>query len=150
MPIIIHRPDLEPLGEVYPYDKVLGVIMIVLVGLWIAGDIIMALLVGSVAGFMAGPESGAAKTGDLNAVHRDMVVGLILTLGSGTLFVAAATGIRSSFRYGFWLAFPAGIAMTVTSGLPTSERAFMQWLFALGAMGYSAWRLLGWVGSKPR
>jgi len=150
MPIVIHRPDLEPQGEVYPYDKVLGVIVIVLVALWIVGDIIMALVVGSVTGFMARSESGAAKLGDYTALHRDMLVGMVLTMGSGTLFVAAGIGIRNSFRYGFWLAMPAGIAMTVTSGLPTTHRAFMQWLFAVGAMGYSAWRLLGWVGPKPR
>jgi hypothetical protein len=78
-----------------------------------------------------------------------MLVGMATTLGSGTLFVTAGIGIRSSLRYGFWLAFPAGIAMIVTSGLPTEERPFMQWVFALVAMGYCAWRLLGWVGPTP-
>ncbi len=52
MPIIIKRPDLEPKHEVYEYDKIVGVIVLVFVGLWIVADILGILLLGTIEGFV--------------------------------------------------------------------------------------------------
>jgi hypothetical protein len=148
MPIIIHRPDFEPPREAYAYDKIVGVIMLVLVGLWIAGDLFALVLMGSLEGLLS--KAGAdLKTSDLRALNTQLALLVVGTVASGALFVVSAIGIRNSLRYGFWLAFPAGVVMMVTSGLPTEERTFAQWVFALVAMGYSGWRLIGWAGPKP-
>lgn len=149
MPIIIHRPDLDPKPEPFAYDKVVGVIVMVLVGLWVVGDFLTLLVLGSMEGFLSQVSPNLTKAGEMGELNRRLVVAATETVASGALFVLSAIGIRNSLRYGFWLCFPAGIVMIVASGIPIEERTFMQWVFALVAMGYSAWRLIGWAGPKP-
>jgi hypothetical protein len=148
MPIVIHRPDLAPKREVFPYDRIVGVIIMVVVGLWLLYDVLGIMLLGSVEGFFTKIAPGEAEK-EIADLNRIVVLDFVKTLGFGSWFVVCAIGIRNSLKYGFWLVIPASIALIVVNGLPINETLFAESAFALVAMGYCAWRLAGWAGPKP-
>ncbi len=147
MPIIIKRPDLEPKRETYEYDKIVGVIILVVVGLWIVADILGILLLGTIEGFVVKYAPDLKE--DLAEVNTLVALAFLKTFGFGAWYALCGIGIRNGLKYGFWLVYPASIALLIVNKLPTDETLFAESVFALVAMGYCSWRLFGKTEPKP-
>jgi hypothetical protein len=145
------RPPGYGVPEVFPTDKVMGIILIVLSALGACGSLVLV----GVGGFFgaAGVTAGSAQGGTAAVAGGGLLMVLgIFVLAICVLEIVAGTWIIKSLRKGFMVVAvlgAAGLLLNIITGAMSHQFNFFGLGTGLIFPIYSVLRLMGQVGPKP-